>query len=389
MSESDKQENQLESMENLQKTGTPKKKSRVTQNLLPVYSLEDSLAIPRAIKDNYAGQPTVPLLVAEACNISPTSTNWRYLSGASMAYGLTEGAYGSKEISITTLGERIVSPLKEGDDLLAMQEAILKPTILREIYTQYDQNKLPREDILRNVFEKKGVPTDRLDFAIKIFRENANKTNCLRNISGNEFIYLNASNSSASNFQGTEQKTDESYTETSIKDDIPAELLQKINVKPPELNEQKSQKTPDREKPRVFISHGKNNATIVGQLKELLSYGQMEPIVSIEREATAIPVPDKVFDDMRNCDAGIIHVDVEEIQLDDGNSYKRLNENVLIEIGAAIALYGKKVILLCKTGTILPSNLQGLYRCEYAENQLDYGATMKVLKTLQELRKLM
>ena len=388
MSESDKRENQVESSETPQKIKAQKKKSRVTQNLLPVYSLEDSLAIPKAIKD--AGQPTAPLLVAEACNISPTSTNWRYLSGASMAYGLTEGAYGSKDISITALGERIISPLKEGDDLLAMQEAILKPTILREIYTQYDRNKLPREDILRNVFEKKGVPSDRLDAAIKIFRENANKTNCLRIIGGNEFIYLNASNLPNTNPQEAEQKIDESYAEISSTDDIPVELLQRINVKPPELSNSNSLHMPIKEKPRVFISHGKNNTIIIGQLKELLSYGQMEPIISIEREATAIPVPEKVFDDMRNCDAGIIHIDLEEIPVGDGDQkFNRLNENVLIEIGAAIALYGKRVILLCKKGTLLPSNLQGLYRCEYDGTQLDYAATMKLLKTMQELRGMM
>ena len=115
----------------------------------------------------------------------------------------------------------------------------------------------------------------------------------------------------------------------------------------------------------------------------------MNPVVSVERETTAVPVPDKVFDDMRNCDAGIINIESETIQTTSGETINRLNENVLIEIGAAIALYQKKVILLCKKGTILPSNLQGLYRCEYEGNQLDYASTMKLLKTMQELRNMM
>ena len=83
-------------------------------------------------------------------------------------------------------------------------------------------------------------------------------------------------------------------------------------------------------------------------------------------------------------------IDLEEVPIGDGNqTYRHLNENVLIEIGAAIALYGKRVILLCKKGTLLPSNLQGLYRCEYEGNQLDYASTMKLLKTMQELRTMM
>lgn len=97
-----------------QSKGLLKKKYRISQNQFPLYSIEDVMVIPKAIKDNYAGQPTSPLLVAEACKISPTSSNWRYLSGAAVAYGLTMGAYGSKEISLASLGERAVSPLKEG-----------------------------------------------------------------------------------------------------------------------------------------------------------------------------------------------------------------------------------------------------------------------------------
>ena len=101
---------------------------------------------------------------------------------------------------------------------------------------------------------------------------------------------------------------------------------------------------------RVFISHGKQKA-IVTQLKELLTFGNFEPFVSVERESTAVPVPEKVFEDMRACGAGVIHVGPEGKYLDaDGAEHTEINDNVLIEIGAAIALYGKKVILLVERG---------------------------------------
>jgi predicted nucleotide-binding protein len=51
-----------------------------------------------------------------------------------------------------------------------------------------------------------------------------------------------------------------------------------------------------------------------------------------------------------------------------------------------MALYGKKVILLVEKGVILPSNLQGLYRCDYAGSSLDHEATMKLLKTFSQFR---
>ena len=169
--------------------------------------------------------------------------------------------------------------------------------------------------------------------------------------------------------------------------EIPEELAAKMNILKPEPAIPYISEAPAI--PRVFISHGKNSRVIIGQLKELLTYGQMESIVSVEKETTAISVPDKVFDDMRSCNAGIIHV-CPEISTDfENHTVSKLNENVLIEIGAAMALYGKRIIILCQQGTQLPSNLQGLYRCEYVGDQLDYASTMKLLKTLQELRKMM
>ena len=65
----------------------------------------------------------------------------------------------------------------------------------------------------------------------------------------------------------------------------------------------------------------------------------------------------------------------------DGGEHSKINDNVLIEIGAAMALYGKKVVLLVEKGLALPSNLQGLYRCDFEGDRLDYDATMKLLKT--------
>ncbi len=366
------------------------KRTRLSQSAYPLFALDEAISISKAIKDNFAGQPTAPLLVASSCRISPTSSNWRTLTGASAAYGLTTGSYNAKEISLTPLGERVVAPLKEGDDIIALKEAALTPSILSEFYQQYNRNKLPKTDIAHNVLLKMGIPKDRLEITWQILKANATKTNMLKIISGNEYLFLDNVNS----LDGKTSSLIAPQVDTPIlpedesADTIPSDVLGRMNISPPNSEPTVTVVVP-KTKPNIFISHGKNNTVIVGQLKELLLYGQMEPIVSVERETTAIPVPDKVFDDMRNCDAGIINIDLEEITLEGGIKYNKLNENVLIEIGAAIALYGKRVILLCKKGTNLPSNLQGLYRCEYDGSQLDYAATMKLLKTMQELRTMM
>jgi len=64
---------------------------------------------------------------------------------------------------------------------------------------------------------------------------------------------------------------------------------------------------------------------------------------------------------MRAYGAGVIHIGPEGKYLDtEGAEHTKINDNVLMEIDAAIALYGEKVILLVECGLTLPSNLQGL-----------------------------
>lgn len=371
-----------------QTSAIPKKQTRISQSACPQHTLEDALKIPRAIKDNFAGHPADPMLLSQACGYSPASSTWRSLTGAAIAYGITEGGYNSKEIVISPLGNRIVSPLTEGDDSIALKEASLIPSILSEFFRQYDRNKFPREDIAKNVLISKGVPQERVDTVYEIIRANGRFTNTIQILSGSEYIRLSDANtgSSISTTVAEVQSLPASINED---DDIeiPQELAVKLNISKLESPVPHISEAPAV--PRVFISHGKNSSVIVGQLKELLTYGQMEPLVSVEKETTAISVPDKVFDDMRSCNAGIIHVCPETSTDFENHTVSKLNENVLIEIGAAMALYGKRIIILCQQGTQLPSNLQGLYRCEYAGDQLDYASTMKLLKTLQELRKLM
>jgi predicted nucleotide-binding protein len=151
-----------------------------------------------------------------------------------------------------------------------------------------------------------------------------------------------------------------------------------------------SQIAPNRESSqrnrRVFLTHGKNKA-FLSTLKELLAFGEFEAVVAAERESVSQPVPDKVMEDMRKCGAAIIHVEAEkELRDKDGASEVVLNPNVLIEIGAAMALYGRRFILLVREGVKLPSNLQGLYEVRYQADKLDSEATIKLLKAINDIK---
>jgi hypothetical protein len=157
--------------------------------------------------------------------------------------------------------------------------------------------------------------------------------------------------------------------------DEPDEAAETAILPPPPADEEPPATVGVR---RVFITHGKN-MDIVEQVQTLLDVARIESEVAEEEETTAVPVPQKVFDAMRRCNAGIIVVSAEG-STEDGF---RINENVLIEIGAAFLLYEQQVVLVWDKRLPVPSNLQGLYRCEYEGDQLDWPSGMKLMKAIQ------
>lgn len=348
----------------------------------PQSTLQQAQRIASALVDNFAGDSGSPPDVALSLGISPTSSGWSALTGASIAYGLTDGGINANVIKLTSLGRRLVAPEAEDEDIVARREAILKPRILREFFEKYRRAKLPNDTIAVNVLKSLGLPGDRAEAAIEIIKANGSYAGIIRETPTGPFINLDSPGvprpAATSELASTPHSED---TPPSSASDLAPAAAAGFNASAPAV-------APafDAKANRVFITHGKQRA-VVAQIKELLTFGSFEPVVSVERESTAIPVPEKVFEDMRSCGAGVLHVGAEGKYLDkDGNEHTKLNDNVLIEIGAAMALYGKRMILLVEKGVALPSNLQGLYRCEFEGDKLDYESTMKLLKTFNQFR---
>ncbi|MEW9623579.1 TIR domain-containing protein [Rhodanobacter geophilus] len=352
------------------------KRSYVSQADIPAFGIEQAIRIPQAIADNYGKSPTKPLRVAQAMDMTPGSSHFRMLCGASIAYGLTEGGYNSETIAITPLGRRIVAPTKENDDLAAKREAFLRPRVIREFLAKYNNSRLPSEQIAGNVLEEMGVPKEKAKEVLALIIDGLQALGLSRDVKNQMYVDLDGAavlSEIASSTGDSEARDDRNDQENPAHDEsseMPAQSAQ----------------TQKRETGRVFITHGKNKE-IAGQIRELLTFGGFTPIISIENETISKPVPDKVMDDMRSCSAAIIHVGTDQRLIDpEGKEHKILNQNVLIEIGAAMALYGRKFILLVEKGATLPSNLQGLYEVRYEGEKLDYDATMKLLKAFNDFR---
>lgn len=139
-----------------------------------------------------------------------------------------------------------------------------------------------------------------------------------------------------------------------------------------------------REKARIFISHGKNT-DILQQVTEVLELADLEYEIAEEEETAAIPVPEKVLAAMRRCTAALICVTADENEKRDDESYG-VNSNVLIEIGSAFVLYDRRVVLLWDERVEVPSNLQGLYRCKFLEDELSWATVKKLMKGVNKLK---
>jgi predicted nucleotide-binding protein len=289
---------------------------------------------------------------------------------------LTDGGAQADNITLTALGRRIVAPTKEGDDLAAKREAFLKPTIIGAFLRKYDGSRFPDPRIAANVLEELDLPGDATERAVSVIKKGAESLGFLVQGKGGAYVDLRGTARTAvaeidEDDGGDDSGIADTTEEPEAEHEPPAETVVPVTL------------TVNR---RVYITHGSNKG-IVAQLKELVTYGDLTPVVSEERETPALSISDRVLNDMRSCGGAIVHVGSEEKLRDaDGNDRVILNQNVLIEIGAALALYSRRFILLVEKGVKLPTNLSGLYEVRYEGDKLDYEATMKLLKALSRLK---
>jgi hypothetical protein len=172
-----------------------RQKSRVSQEDVPSYSLDQALRIARALAENYAFKPTRPLNVAGAMKMQPSSGGFRMLAGAAVAYGLTTAGAFAPEIGLTPLGLRIVRPTKSGDDLAAKREALLKPKLVGDFLRQYDGAPLPADQIAKNVLLDRGVPADRVEDVLAQIIDGATGVGFLKDIGGKRYVDLSIADS--------------------------------------------------------------------------------------------------------------------------------------------------------------------------------------------------
>ena len=174
------------------------KRGYLKQSDVPAASLDEALRVAGAILEHYAAKPTAPLYVAKALNIDPQGRQLKLLTGASIAFGLTEGGAQAEAITVTDAAKRILRPTEEGEDLAERREAMLRPRVFGEFLRAYDGHPLPRRDIAVNVLEEMGVPRDKADEVFERIVSSAESVGYLEEIKDKLYVSLQPSGATPS-----------------------------------------------------------------------------------------------------------------------------------------------------------------------------------------------
>jgi hypothetical protein len=339
----------------------------------PKHTLQEALKVAKAVQDKNGGQPLPPTDTAIAIGVSPGGSGFRIILASSLKYGLTTGSYQADRIAIKDNGRNIVEPTSEEAKKQALVAAAFTPPTFRRIYEYLKGKKLPDPSFLQNTIVREfEVPREHAAQCVEIFTANMEFVGLVRTAQTGKWLSSEAAPPPVLTELGGEEEED---TGAGAKE------------KPPLTPPSPATPPPPTAVHSVFIAHGKNRR-LLDQVKQIVEFGKFNAVVSQEREATAIPVPEKVIADMHQCQAGITIVSADEKVKDaEGIEVYKINDNVLIEIGAATVLYKKKVILLWDKRIEVPSNLQGLYRCEFEGDTLDWDSGLKLQRTLTEFSK--
>jgi len=136
--------------------------------------------------------------------------------------------------------------------------------------------------------------------------------------------------------------------------------------------------------PRVFISH-RGDTNIMARIEEALDLADLEYEIVQRNSLESVPMSDEIFQAMRRCDAGIILVTENDYHNDD-TGQPVVDENLLVEIGAAFIQFERRVVLLRQTRIPLPVKLQGLDSCEFEAQGLGWDVAVKLIKSVKQFR---
>jgi len=347
----------------IRKKGRPKADAPA----FPHDPLAKTMKIAESIENNNAGRPYDRLSLAKSIDNSPSSGGFRQLITSSTRYGITEGGRRAEKLSLTPIGSSIVAPTNDSEKNRSLLQALLTPELFYQVYNFFDSKKIPREELFKNSLKKEfGVMPEDVDACYGVIMQNIEDYNLKEEIKGNIYLQLNK--------LGTLSEI-ESSPEITNNEDVTDEESTREDVYNTKLTEQKPHLK------QIFVAHGKNTKPLE-QLKAILDQFEVPYKVAIDEPNQGRPISQKVSELMNECSSSIfIFTKDEETQDLEGNTVYRPSDNVVYELGAASAMFGKKIVIFKENGVSFGSDFKDLGYISFDTDQLG-AKTMELMKEL-------
>ncbi len=346
-----------------------KTRTRVSQSDVPSFSLEQALRVATAISDEHAGGPVTPLQLAAAMMMQPTTGSFRQLCGASIAYGITDGGYNASQITLTEIGRRIMMPTVEGDDLVAKREAVLRPRVIDEFLAKYNHSGLPRTEIAYNVLIELGVPKNRTEDTYHLILDNAHHVGLITKINDKLYVDLEGT--------GGGGEIAAAATKPSVVKTPPVKPAAPVTRDWPQAP---APATPaiatDRDR-RVLVCVG-NHESLAEPIGQLLSFGEMQAVAGELVSSEPPALCDELLGEMRQCSAAILPIPAA------GDEAGR--SQFLMTLGAAMALFGGRVVLLADGSGEVPARIGDIPVVEHRGGSLDPAAMLELLRAISRVK---
>ena len=325
----------------------------------PTHTLEDALSVASAIRRANAGQPYSRELLAKSMGTTHGSSTFKMKLTSSAKYGLTEGGNSDESISLTRLGEAIVSPRGEDERRQAMMEAAVQPETFERFYRGLYGKSLPRDDFSRNMLERElGIDPSISEECLNIIKANGNYTGILADKQGTPYVI-------------DPQADVKSPPE--LKEEVREATQNGVGEKPAQAKPNEARTAGGK----VFVGHAGNSEAVEFVKHLLWRFGI--PFGSVEGDSDdAHPVSLRVSAEMQECTSAILMLANDEG--DGGNSAARM----MYQVGAASALYRDRVVIMSESdGDNSPVAFRDLQNVFYRSERLE-DAGLGLLMCMRE-----
>lgn len=136
----------------------------------PRHSVAKVLRVPKGILDQNAGKDCTEEQAAGFVGVG-YGGDFRLELSSALKYGFLDRPE-PRKVRITDLARKAIRPQTPGDDIKALQEAVLRAPDIKEVYAHYRGENLPDRQFLENALEDKfGIPKDKITDFIEVFVE--------------------------------------------------------------------------------------------------------------------------------------------------------------------------------------------------------------------------